>query len=148
MQFYKGKSFRTFGPVGPFLCLLEAADMPLLERLSLRLTVNGELRQHDSTANLVHKPAATLTELSGVQDLHAGDLLATGTPAGCALSIPSPARQRLGALLPEAVKWQVFMKVQARRTQYLQPGDVVEATIRSEDGRIDLGRQRNRIVAG
>ena len=122
--------------------------MPLLERLSLRLTVNGELRQHDSTANLVHKPAATLTELSGVQDLHAGDLLATGTPAGCALSIPSPSRQRLGALLPEAVKWQVFMKVQARRTQYLQPGDVVEATIRSEDGRIDLGRQRNRIVAG
>ena len=31
MQFYKGKSFRTFGPVGPYLCLLEPSDMPALQ---------------------------------------------------------------------------------------------------------------------
>ena len=147
MQFYKGKSFRTFGPVGPHLTLLDAGSISALKDLQLQLRVNGEIRQQDSTANLVYGPAETLTELSCVQDFDAGDLLATGTPAGCALSIPSPAKQKLGALLPEKKKWEIFLKVQARRSQYLKPGDVVEASIRSADGRFDLGLQRNRIVA-
>ncbi|HJW46022.1 MAG TPA: fumarylacetoacetate hydrolase family protein [Lysobacter sp.] len=146
MQFYKGKSFRTFGPVGPYLCLLEPSDFPRLRSLQLKLVVNGEIRQNDSTANLVYGPAETLTELSGVHDLHAGDLLATGTPAGCALSVPTPAKQRLVGLLPERKKWELFFKIQARRPQYLKPGDLVEAIIRSADGAIDLGVQRNRIV--
>lgn len=146
MQFYKGKSFRTFGPVGPFLCLLGPADMGYLKKLQLRLTVNGEVRQSDSTANLVYGPAETLAELSGVQDFAAGDLIATGTPAGCALSIPSPGKQRIAALLPERVKWQAFMKAQAARSQYLKGGDLVEASIRSGDGVIDLGVQRNLVV--
>lgn len=147
MQFYKGKSYRTFGPVGPYLCLLEPGDHAKIGTLNLCLTVNGAIRQSDSTANLVFKPAETLAELSGVQDLYAGDLIATGTPAGCALSVPSPAKQRIFALLPEAAKWKLFMKVQAKRTQYLQHGDVVEARIASPSGDIDLGRQRNVVVA-
>lgn len=148
MQFYKGKSYRGFGPVGPYLCLLAESDMALLGDLQLMLSVNGEVRQDDNTGNLVFGPAETLTELSQVHDLHAGDLLATGTPSGCALSVPSPAKQRLAGLLPEQKKWAMFMKIQARRTQYLQPGDMVESSIRSADGRIDLGVQRNRIVQG
>lgn len=147
MQFYKGKSFRTFGPVGPWITLLDAANIASLKSLRLRLTVNGEVRQDDSTANLVYGPAETLTELSGVQDFEPGDLLATGTPAGCALSIPSPAKQKIGAMLPERKKWEIFFKVQSKRTQYLEAGDVVEAAIRSADGSVDLGLQRNRIVA-
>ncbi|HJQ84389.1 MAG TPA: fumarylacetoacetate hydrolase family protein [Candidatus Binatia bacterium] len=148
MQFYKGKSFRTFGPVGPYLCLLEAGDMAALKDLNLTLTVNGAVRQKDSTRNLVYGPAETLTELSGVHDLHPGDLLSTGTPAGCALSIPSPAMQRIAALLPERMRWEAFMRVQAKRSGYLNPGDVVEASIRSDDGAIDLGVQRNVVVEG
>ncbi|MCL4653698.1 fumarylacetoacetate hydrolase family protein [Burkholderia multivorans] len=146
MQFYKGKSYRTFGPVGPYLCMLEASDMAALRGLDLTLTVNGQVRQKDSTANLVYGPAETLAELSAVHDLHAGDLIATGTPSGCALSVPSPAKQRIVSLLPEAAKWRMFMKIQAGRSQYLRPGDIVEARIASADGRIDLGVQRNRIV--
>lgn len=146
MQFYKGKSYRTFGPVGPYLCLVEATDIAQLRKLKLTLTVNGEVRQNDSTANLVYGPAETLTELSGVHELYAGDLLATGTPSGCALSIPSPGKQRIAALLPEHVKWRMFMKVQAGRSQYLKAGDIVESRIASEDGTIDLGVQRNRVV--
>lgn len=147
MQFYKGKSYRTFGPVGPYLCLLDAKDMPYLKKLQLRLTVNGQVRQSDGTANLVYGPAETLTELSGIQDFAAGDLLATGTPAGCALTIPSPTKQRIAALLPEAVKWKAFMKAQEGRSNYyLKKGDVVEASIRSADGVIDLGVQRNVVV--
>jgi 2,4-diketo-3-deoxy-L-fuconate hydrolase len=148
MQFYKGKSFRTFGPVGPYLCLLAPGDFKYLAQLQLRLTVNGQVRQADSTANLVFGPAETLTELSSVQDFAAGDLIATGTPAGCALSIPSPTKQRFAAaLLPEAVKWKAFLKAQEGRSAfYLKPGDVVEASIRSADGQIDLGTQRNLVV--
>jgi len=146
MQFYKGKSFRTFGPVGPYLCLLAPPDFVRLGNLQLTLTVNGNVRQKDSVANLVYGPAETLTELSRVQDLHAGDLLSTGTPSGCALSVPSPGRQRIAALLPEAAKWKMFTRIQAGRQQYLKGGDVVESRIATPDGAIDLGVQRNRIV--
>ncbi len=147
-QFYKGKSFRTFGPIGPHLCLLTVPEMRYLRDLQLTLTVNGQVRQKDSTANLVFGPAETLTELSGVQDLYVGDLLSTGTPAGCALSVPSPFKQRVGALLPEAVKWAIFNKVQEGRDQYLKAGDIVEARIQSPDGVIDLGVQRNKVING
>jgi 2-keto-4-pentenoate hydratase/2-oxohepta-3-ene-1,7-dioic acid hydratase in catechol pathway len=146
MQFYKGKSYRTFGPVGPYLCLFERDDIAKLHQLQLRLTVNGQVRQSDSTANLVYGPAETLAELSGVHDLFVGDLLATGTPSGCALSVPSPAKMRVAALLSEAAKWKMFMNVQAGRSQYLKAGDIVEASIASADGSIDLGVQRNRVV--
>jgi 2,4-didehydro-3-deoxy-L-rhamnonate hydrolase len=145
-QFYKGKSYRTFGPVGPYVCLLEREDMPRLKDLELRLSVDGELRQHDNTRNLVYGAAETLSELSHIQNLYAGDLLATGTPAGCALQVPSPAKQRLAALLPERTKWELFLKIQSRRRQYLKPGDVVEASICSTDGVINLGMQSNRVI--
>ncbi|AXF05734.1 fumarylacetoacetate hydrolase family protein [Paraburkholderia hospita] len=146
MQFYKGKSYRTFGPVGPYLCLLEKEDIPKLKELVLTLTVNGTVRQNDSTAGLVYGPAETLTELSGVQDLRVGDLLATGTPSGCALSVPSPERQRAAAQLPEAEKWRLFLQMQAERPQYLRVGDVVEAQIVSYDRSINLGVQRNVVM--
>lgn len=148
MQFYKGKSFRTFGPCGPYLCLLEPGDAALVEQLDLLLTVNGQTRQKDNTANLVFKPAETLTELSGVQDFATGDLIATGTPSGCALAAPSPGKQKIAALLPESKKWEIFIKSQLKRPQYLQPGDKMETSIRSADGAIDLGVQRNTIVQG
>jgi 2-keto-4-pentenoate hydratase/2-oxohepta-3-ene-1,7-dioic acid hydratase in catechol pathway len=146
MQFYKGKSYRTFGPIGPYLCLLEKEDFPKLKELVLTLTVNGTVRQNDTTAGLVYGPAETLTELSRIHDLHAGDLLATGTPSGCALSIPSPEKQRAAAQLPEVEKWRLFLKMQEERPQYLQVGDVVEAHIASSDRSINLGVQHNVVV--
>jgi len=146
-QFYKGKSFRTFGPVGPHLTLLDQTNIDSIKQLRLTLTVNGQARQDDTTANLVYGPAETLSELSRVQDFDAGDLLSTGTPAGCALAVPSPAKQRIAQLLPEKKRWALFFQIQSKRPQYLKPGDLVEARIRSVDGRIDLGVQRNRVVA-
>lgn len=93
------------------------------------------------------KPAETLTELSGLQDLQAGDLIATGTPAGCALTIPSPFLQKLAALAPDATKWKIFMQMQTKRPKYLKVGDVVEARISNGSGSVDLGVQRN-VVTG
>lgn len=147
MQFYKGKSYRTFAPVGPYLCLLGPDEMPYLRELELTLAVNDEVRQRDRTDRMIHSPAATLTELSGVQDLRAGDLIATGTPAGCAMRLPTGWRQKLALLLPEARRWELFRRSQADRP-YLRPGDVVTSRIASRDGVVDLGEQRNRVVEG
>lgn len=145
MQFYKGKSYRTFGPVGPYLLLLEPEDYRYINDLHLELTVNGEVRQSNTTANMIYPPAVTLTELSGIQDLHPGDLISTGTPNGCALAMPSPVTQRVAALLPESLKWKLFLKRQHSSSRYLQAGDLVEAKICSSDGVIDLGVQNNTI---
>lgn len=147
MQFFKGKSYRTFCPVGPVLCLLQPEDFAYLDQLVLQLTVNGEVRQKDSTANLVFKPAETLSELSQVAHLSCGDLILTGTPAGCAMQLPSPLMVRLFGLIPEAKRWPIFIKKQAANGRYLQPGDIVEASIFSDDRTIDLGVQHNKVIA-
>lgn len=141
LQWFKGKSYRGFCPLGPYLCLLEPQDYALIERLELGLTVNGAVRQQDSSANLVFKPAETLSELSTFCNLAAGDVLLTGTPSGCALRAPSPLLQKIAALLPEQRKWRMFVAGQRKRAAYLKPGDVIRSTIRSADGSIDLGEQ-------
>lgn len=146
MQFFKGKSYRTFCPVGPVLCLLEKDEMHYLHSMELTLKVNGELRQQDSSSNLVHKPAETLTELSQFSDVEVGDLILTGTPSGCAMRIPPAAVTKLAGLLPEQAKWRLFRKMQGRRSEYLKPGDLMETSIKSSDRAIDLGTQRNRIA--
>jgi 2-keto-4-pentenoate hydratase/2-oxohepta-3-ene-1,7-dioic acid hydratase in catechol pathway len=147
MQFYKGKSFRTFGPVGPWLCFLEPEDYRHLTNLDLELRVDDEVRQQDNTRNVVYQAAETLTELSLIQDFAPGDLIATGTPAGCALRAPSPRIQRMMGLIPEKTKWRLFLKAQRKRTQYLRPGQTVTTSIKSPCGQIDLGTQSNLVIA-
>ena len=146
MQFHKGKSYRTFCPLGPVLCLLDRDEMHYLNALQLKLTVNGEVRQQDSTANLVFKPAESLSEFSRIHDFEPGDVVLTGTPSGCALGLPSPMMVRMSALLPEAKKWELFVKSQSRRPQYLKAGDRIESTIASSDGHINLGLQSHVIT--
>jgi len=143
MQFHKGKSYRTFCPLGPVLALLAPDEMHYLDEMLLTLTVNGERRQHDHTGNLVFRPAETISEYSQVNDLDPGDVILTGTPSGCALGLPSPFLVRMSALLPEEKKWAAFIAGQKRRAQYLQPGDRIESRIVSRDGRVDLGTQRH-----
>lgn len=141
-QFYKGKSYRTFCPVGPYLVVPEPGDLARIPELRLTLSVNGQVRQDESCADMVYGPAETLSEISQLEVLAPGDLILTGTPGGVALQPPGPLLQRLaGALLPDAMRWQAFVAMQARRREYLQPGDRVRATIRTPDGAIDLGTQ-------
>lgn len=148
VQFYKGKSFRTFGPVGPYLCLLDASELTRLHELHLMLSVNGEVRQNAFASDMVYAPHETLTELSAMMDLYPGDLIATGTPGGVAIKAPPRAIEFLGRFVPDQLKWRVFVNGQLRNQRYLQPGDVIESRIRSDDGTIDLGVQRNTIVQG
>lgn len=147
MQFHKGKSYRTFCPLGPVLCLLAKDEMKYLSQMNLTLSVNGQTRQQDSSGNLVFKPAETLTEYSAITNFAVGDVLMTGTPAGCALGLPSSTVVRVSGLLPEQLKWNLFKKGQAKRSAYLNVGDVVESHIVSSDGKIDLGYQRHTVVS-
>ncbi|WP_369230716.1 fumarylacetoacetate hydrolase family protein [Streptomyces sp. R21] len=145
-QFYESKSYPTFTPTGPWLTLLEAEDFAHLLDLRLKLSVNGELRQDRTLADMIVRPAQALTLLARFQTLDPGDLLLTGTPGGTALKAPPKPVEKIGALLPPAVKWKAFFKSQARNPHYLHQGDVVTATIATPDGRIDLGEQRTPIT--
>ena len=146
-QFFKGKSYRGFCPLGPWLTVLEDDEFDRLGDLELELTVNGAMRQRDSTRNLVFKPAETVSELSTFANIAPGDVLLTGTPAGCALRVPPPAVRRIVQLLPDRQFWTLFLKSQSRRPQYLRPGDQIRARIFSADGRLDLGEQQTEIAA-
>lgn len=147
MQFHKGKSYRTFCPLGPVLCILDKEEIHYLNKLRLTLKVNGEVRQQDTTDNLMFKPAETLQEYSEIHDFEPGDVLMTGTPSGCALGLPKPAVVKMSGLLPEEKKWELFIKIQKKRPQYLQVGDQVESTIVSLDGKLDLGKQHHIIAS-
>ena len=58
MQWYRGKSYRTFCPTGPALWLLEPGEVrDTLQNLEIKLWVNGELRQSANSQQLIWKPA-------------------------------------------------------------------------------------------
>lgn len=148
-QFYKGKSYRGFGPVGPGLVLLTRDEWARWPELHLRLTVNGQPRQDAYCREMIHAPAATLSELAALHDVHAGDLIATGTPAGCAARAPGKlAMFLLRHLVSDATKWRLFIRKNLANPAYLRPGDRLSLSIRSDDGAIDLGEQTTLITAG
>lgn len=146
-QFYEAKSYPTFTPVGPALVLLDAEELRRFGDLRLRLSVSGEQRQNALVdGDMLYRPLQALQSLTRFQDLAAGDLVLTGTPAGTALTAPPKPIEMIGNLLPPAVKWKAFFKRQAGNPNYLRHGDVVEASIATDDGAIDLGAQRMRVV--
>ncbi|MGA9359207.1 MAG: fumarylacetoacetate hydrolase family protein [Mycobacterium sp.] len=145
-QFYEAKSYPTFTPVGPELVLLDAEELKRFGDLRLRLSVNGEERQNSLVeGDMLYRPLQALQSLTQFQELAPGDLLLTGTPVGTALSAPSKPVQIIGNLLPPAVKWRAFFKSQAANPRYLQNGDIVEASVATDDGANDLGTQRTAI---
>jgi len=147
-QFFESKSYPTFTPVGPALVLLDDDEIKRFCDLRLRLWVNGELRQDAVVdGDMIYTPLQALQALSRFQRLDAGDLLLTGTPEGTALSAPPKPVELIAALLPPALKWKLFFQRQAQNPKYLKHGDVVEIAIGTDDGAIDLGRQRT-VVSG
>ncbi len=142
-QFFESKSYPTFTPAGPALVLLDDDELKRFGDLRLRLWVNGDLRQDAVVqTDMIYPPLEALQALSRFQRLDAGDLLLTGTPAGTALSAPPKPVELVAALLPPTLKWKIFFQRQARNPKYLKHGDVVEVAIGTDDGAIDLGRQR------
>jgi 2-keto-4-pentenoate hydratase/2-oxohepta-3-ene-1,7-dioic acid hydratase in catechol pathway len=142
-QFYEAKSYPTFTPVGPELVLLTADEIKRFGDLRLRLSVNGQERQNALVdGDMLYRPLEALQSLTQFQELAPGDLVLTGTPSGTALSAPPKPVQIIGNLLPPSLKWKVFFSRQAGNRNYLQDGDVVEASVGTDDGAVDLGTQR------
>ena len=146
-QFYEAKSYPTFTPIGPALVLLNSAELQRFGDLRLQLRVNGEQRQNALIAgDMLYRPLQALQSLTRFQDLGAGDVILTGTPVGTALSAPPKPIEMISRLLPPAVKWKAFFASQARNPKYLHSGDVIEASVSTDDGAIDLGTQRMTVV--
>ncbi|MYD76768.1 MAG: fumarylacetoacetate hydrolase family protein [Gammaproteobacteria bacterium] len=100
-QWVKGKSCDSFGPVGPWLVTRD--EVPDPQKLGMKLCVNDHLRQNGSTASMIFGVAFLIAYVSRFMSLQTGDIISTGTPAGVALGMESPA--------------------------YLKAGDVVDLTI-------------------
>jgi 2,4-didehydro-3-deoxy-L-rhamnonate hydrolase len=100
-QWVKGKSCDTFAPLGPFVATADEIPNPGALRMWLR--VNGELRQHSSTDQLIFDVPTLVSYISEFMTLLPGDVISTGTPAGVGLGMKPP--------------------------KFLKPGDVTELGI-------------------
>jgi 2-keto-4-pentenoate hydratase/2-oxohepta-3-ene-1,7-dioic acid hydratase in catechol pathway len=94
-----GKSFDTYGPIGPWITTADEIKDP--HALRIKLWVNGELRQSDDAKGTMHDIWQQIEELSQVMTLEPGDLIATGA----------------------------CVNVGPARGEFLQPGDVVRVEI-------------------
>ena len=146
LQWFRGKSYRTFCPTGPVLVLLDEGEVAsALEALEIRLWVNGELRQQASSDQLIYGPAETLTYIAKSMDLRRGDLLLTGTPGGvAAVATPQVVQILKEHLLADEVRREKLRHELSRGKPFLQPGDVVTATLTMSGDAI--GGLANRIV--
>lgn len=98
-HFDLGKSFDTFGPTGPVLVSLD--EVPDPANLRIVTMVNDDVRQDDTTANMIFDVPTLIAYLSRITTLVTGDLIFTGTPEG----------------------------VGATQGKYLEDGDIITTTI-------------------
>jgi 2-keto-4-pentenoate hydratase/2-oxohepta-3-ene-1,7-dioic acid hydratase in catechol pathway len=100
-QWLIGKGPDTFCPIGP--CLITSDEVPDVTALTIETTVNGEVRQQGSLADLIFDIPTLISTLSSVMTLEPGDVIATGTPSGVGAGFDPP--------------------------RFLVPGDVVSITV-------------------
>ena len=98
-DWFQGKSFDTFAPMGPWI--VPASAIPDPQSLRLQLSVNGESMQDATTGEMIFDVREQIAYLSTLLTLEPGDVIATGTPTGVGMG----------------------------RGVFLKPGDVMSATI-------------------
>ncbi|MEZ5515201.1 MAG: fumarylacetoacetate hydrolase family protein [Steroidobacteraceae bacterium] len=79
-DWFQGKNFDTFCPLGP--CILPAQFISDPQRVRLSLSVNGKVMQDSTTAEMIWTVAEQIAYLSTMLTLVPGDVIATGTPTG------------------------------------------------------------------
>ncbi|MBM3149258.1 MAG: fumarylacetoacetate hydrolase family protein [Chloroflexi bacterium] len=79
-QWLLGKTFDTFGPIGPVLALKD--EVPDPHNLKIMATISGELLQDSNTNEMIFKMNDLVAYISQVVTLEPGDLIFTGTPPG------------------------------------------------------------------
>lgn len=86
-QWFLGKSFDTFGPMGPVAVTADEIDGT---NLGLKCWINGELRQDTNTRNLIFDIPTLIETISAGITLYPGDIIATGTPEGVGIGFSPP----------------------------------------------------------
>ena len=112
-QWTKGKSADTLKPLGPWLVTPD--EVGNANELDISIQVSGVTRQSSNTSDMTYSTAELVSRISEYLRWEAGDVMITGTPEGVGFGMKPPL--------------------------YLNPGDVMEATIEK------LGAQRNTVVA-
>jgi len=87
-QWVKGKSFDTFGPLGPWLVTTD--ELPDPQTVPLTLKVNGVVRQSSNTADMIFSVAEIVSHVSQFMTLLPGDVIVTGTPEGVGVGMKPP----------------------------------------------------------
>jgi 2-keto-4-pentenoate hydratase/2-oxohepta-3-ene-1,7-dioic acid hydratase in catechol pathway len=87
-QWIRGKNLDTFFPLGP--CITTAKAIPDPHDLELTTSVNGEVMQQSSTANMIFKIPFLIAYCSRMFTLEPGDMIITGTPAGVGKGMNPP----------------------------------------------------------
>ncbi len=83
-HFDLGKSYDTFGPIGPIVVSTdELADR---DALRIMCAINGEVRQDGNTSDLIFDVPTLVSFLSGITTLTTGDIIFTGTPDGVGMA--------------------------------------------------------------
>ena len=88
----KGKSFPTFNPMGPWV----DTELANPDNLELSTTVNGEVRQHSTTADMIFSIPHLVHYVSQCMELFPGDVINTGTPSGVAMGMATDGYLRAG----------------------------------------------------
>jgi len=99
----QGKNFVNSGSIGPWMVTADQFTAEDYQNMHVTTHVNGEQRQHDTTANMMFPIDYIISYLSTFTNLKAGDVIATGTPNGAGARFDPP--------------------------RFLVPGDVVEVTV-------------------
>lgn len=86
-QWFLGKAFDTFCPMGPWLVTADELDP---ENLTIKCWVNDELRQSANTRDLIFDVPTLIETISAGITLYPGDIIATGTPAGVGIGFAPP----------------------------------------------------------
>lgn len=83
-----GKNFDTFSPMGP--CIITKDELPDVREVLIESYVNDERMQHEYVRDQLNLPDVAIEWLSSVIRLDPGDILSTGTPAGCGTFMDPP----------------------------------------------------------
>ena len=96
------KAFDGFAPMGPLIT--PAAFVPDPQHLSITLSVNGQVKQNSTTANMVFSVQQIIEHLTSIMTLEPGDVIATGTPAGVGYGKHPPEYLQSGDMMVVAIE--------------------------------------------
>jgi 2-keto-4-pentenoate hydratase/2-oxohepta-3-ene-1,7-dioic acid hydratase in catechol pathway len=97
LQLSRAKSLDTFCPCGPWLT--SADEVPDPQDLTVRTTVNDEIRQNSTTAEMIFSVAELISFFSQTMTLQAGDVILTGTPHGVGFARKPPVFLKAGDIV-------------------------------------------------